>query len=54
MAKSVAVWFIIQSRVAEQHNRGCTLAGCGSLWVGVEHWAAAGQEAAEGTLAGRG
>lgn len=52
MAESVALWSVIRSRVAEQRNLGCMLAGLESLCV--ERWAAAGREDAEGTLACRG
>lgn len=47
MADSVALWCTIQSWVVVvPQNPGCMLAGLGNLCVRVEHWAAAGQEAA--------
>ncbi len=54
MAESGELQSTIQSWVEVQHNLGCMLAGLGSLHVRMERWAAAGQEAVEGTLAGRG
>ena len=54
VAESVVLWSIIQSWVVVQRNPGCMPAGRGSLRLPVERWPAAGREAAEGTMAGRG